>query len=122
MHGMEFASRWPGVGVLAALGPQDEMGVVLWDGNERWLFPMQPVGDKGKLGQMIAGMNQGDLPTTPGSRCNWRTTGWSAMMRLKHIIVLATIHGAAERDGFDGERQRYRQHRADRRACRTRIP
>ena len=30
---------------------QDEMGVVLWDGTEHWLFPLQKVGDKQSPGQ-----------------------------------------------------------------------
>ena len=43
MHGMEFANgnqvaRDCAQGVLSALGPDDELGVVLWDGTERWLF------------------------------------------------------------------------------------
>lgn len=51
MHGMEFANgnqiaRDCAQGVLAALGPQDEMGVVLWDGTEHWLFPLAKVGNK----------------------------------------------------------------------------
>src|SRR6266446_8478015 len=68
MHGMEFmngnqTARDCALGVLDALGPQDEMGVVLWDGVDHWLFPMTKVGDKGALGKKIAGMNQGDLPS-----------------------------------------------------------
>ena len=40
MHGMEFAdgnqvARACALGVLGALGPEDEMGVVLWDGTDR---------------------------------------------------------------------------------------
>ncbi len=71
MHGMEFANgnqvaRDCAQGVLSALGPQDEIGVVLWDGTEHWLFPMTPAGDKRELGRQIAGMNQGDLPTFEG--------------------------------------------------------
>ncbi|HEY3914299.1 MAG TPA: VWA domain-containing protein, partial [Verrucomicrobiae bacterium] len=31
---------------LDALGPQDEMGIVLWDGNNHWQFPLSKVGDK----------------------------------------------------------------------------
>ena len=55
MHGMEFdngnqVARDCAQGVLAALGPQDEMGVVLWDGTERWVFPLQKVGDKKAAG------------------------------------------------------------------------
>ena len=68
MHGMEFnngnqIARECALGVLDALGPQDEMGVVLWDGNDRWLFPLSPVGDRKEKGRLIAGMNQGDLPS-----------------------------------------------------------
>lgn len=67
MHGMEFnngnqVARECALGVLDALGPQDEMGVVLWDGSDRWLFPLSEVGDKKEKGRAIAGMNQGDLP------------------------------------------------------------
>ena len=51
MHGMEFANgnqvaRDCAQGVLAALAPQDQMGVILWDGTERWIFPLAKVGDK----------------------------------------------------------------------------
>ncbi len=68
MHGMEFnngnqIARECALGVLDALGPQDEMGVVLWDGHDRWQFPLAKVGDKKEMGRQIAGMNQGDLPT-----------------------------------------------------------
>jgi hypothetical protein len=53
MHGMEFANgnqvaRDCAQGVLAALGPADEMGVTLWDGKDRWLFELQKVGNKGR--------------------------------------------------------------------------
>ncbi|HVY70014.1 MAG TPA: VWA domain-containing protein, partial [Verrucomicrobiae bacterium] len=47
---------------LEALGPQDEMGLVLWDGSDRWLFELQQVKDKKPIGRMIAGMNPGDMP------------------------------------------------------------
>ena len=68
MHGMEFnngnqIARECALGVLDALGPQDELGVVLWDGKDRWLFPLSPVGDRKEKGRAIEGMNQGDLPT-----------------------------------------------------------
>ena len=56
MHGMEFMNgnqiaRDCALGVLEALGPQDEMGVVLWDGTDHWLFPMTKVADKAPLGR-----------------------------------------------------------------------
>jgi uncharacterized membrane protein len=68
MHGMEFnngnqVARETALAALDALGPQDEMGVVLWDGTDRWLFPLAKVGDKKEMGRKISGMNQGDLPS-----------------------------------------------------------
>ncbi|MEC9332345.1 MAG: VWA domain-containing protein, partial [Verrucomicrobiota bacterium] len=68
MHGMEFnngnqIARQCAIGVLDAMGPNDELGVVLWDGNDRWLFNLTKGGDKQELGTRIMGMNQGDLPT-----------------------------------------------------------
>jgi uncharacterized membrane protein len=94
MHGMEFndgnqVARDCAQGVLAALGPNDEMGVLLWDGNEHWLFPLQKVGKKAQLASQIAGMNQGDL----GSFQNIMEMAHESLRKstanLKHIIVFS---------------------------------
>jgi len=95
MHGMEFAdgnkvARDCALGVLDALGPADEMGVVLWDGNDHWLFPMTKVGpSKSDLGKKIAGMNQGDLPSFQ----NVMTMAYEGLKKsaanLKHMIVFS---------------------------------
>ena len=94
MHGMEFmngnqVSRDIAIGALQSLGPQDQMGVLLWDGTERWLFEMQPVKDKPKLASIIAGMNQGDLPSFEGLM----QQGYNGLLKcnasLKHIIVFS---------------------------------
>src|SRR5215212_5841746 len=71
MHGMEFGNgnqvaRDCAQGVLAAIGPQDELGLIMWDGTERWVFDLQKGGDKKKASAAIAGMNQGDLPSFQG--------------------------------------------------------
>src|SRR5439155_4151074 len=94
MHGMEFmngnqVARDCALGVLAALGPQDELGVVLWDGSERWLFPLTKVGNKAALGQQIAGMNQGDLPTFQGVMSMGFEGLKASMANLKHMIVFS---------------------------------
>jgi len=94
MHGMEFANgnqvaRDCALGVLDALGPTDEMGVVLWDGNERWLFPMTTVGDKKALGKQVAGMNQGDLPSFGGVMTLAHEGLKKSTANLKHIIVFS---------------------------------
>jgi hypothetical protein len=91
---MEFANgnqvaRDCALGVLDALGPTDEMGVVLWDGTERWLFPMTTVGDKKALGNQVAGMNQGDLPSFGGVMGLAHQGLKKSTANLKHIIVFS---------------------------------
>jgi uncharacterized membrane protein len=94
MHGMEFANgnevaRLCAQGVLAALGPTDEMGVVLWDGSEHWLFPLQKVANKKKLAAQIAGMNQGDLGSFQGVLQMAHDALQKSTANLKHIIVFS---------------------------------
>ena len=94
MHGMEFRNgnqiaRQTALGVLDALGPRDELGVVLWDGSDRWLFPLTKVGNKNQLASKIVGMNQGDLPSFQ----NVMTMAYEGLKKstanLKHIIVFS---------------------------------
>jgi uncharacterized membrane protein len=94
MHGMEFANgnevaRLCAQGVLAALGPTDEMGVVLWDGTERWLFELQKAGNKKKLAAEIAGMNQGDLGSFQGVLQMAHQALQKSTANLKHIIIFS---------------------------------
>jgi len=95
MHGMEFmngnqVARDCALGVLDALGPTDEMGVVLWDGTDHWLFPLTKVGpNRGALGRQIAGMNQGDLPSFHGVM-NIAYEGLKkSTANLKHMVVFS---------------------------------
>ena len=81
MHGMEFnngnqVARQCAIGVLDAMGPNDELGVVLWNGKDDWLFPLTKVGDKQDLGRRIMGMNQGDLPSFQ----NLMTMGYDCLL------------------------------------------
>ena len=97
MHGMEFnngnqVARQCAIGALDAMGPNDELGIVLWDGNDRWLFPephLRKVGDKQELGRQIMGMNQGDLPSFQ----NLMTMGYEGLKKstasIKHMIVFS---------------------------------
>src|SRR5436190_2096495 len=92
MHGMEFmngnqVARDCAIGVLEALGPQDEMGVLLWDGTERWVFPLAKVGDKKPMRRSIAGMNQGDMPSFQGPLEKAHEALKKSTASLKHIIV-----------------------------------
>jgi uncharacterized membrane protein len=94
MHGMEFnngnqVARDCAIGVLEALGPQDEMGVLLWDGIERWVFPLAKVGDKKGMRSAIAGMNQGDMPGFEGVMRRAHTALKASKASLKHVIVFS---------------------------------
>src|SRR5205823_7818831 len=95
MHGMEFMNgnqiaRDCALGVLDALGPQDEMGVVLWDGRDQWLFPLTKVGpNRQALGRQIAGMNQGDLPTFQGVMGLAYDGLKKSTANLKHMVVFS---------------------------------
>jgi uncharacterized membrane protein len=100
MHGMEFANgnqvaRDCAQGVLATLGPNDEMGVVLWDGTEHWLFELQKVKNKRSLAESIAGMNQGDLGSFQGVLEQAHAALKKSTSNLKHIIVFSDGDPAA---------------------------
>ena len=94
MHGMEFGNgnqiaRDCAQGVLAALGPQDEFGLVMWDGSERWVFDLQKVGDKQAASRAVAGMNQGDLPDFQGVMSKAYEALKKSSASLKHMIVFS---------------------------------
>ena len=94
MHGMEFANgnqvaRDCALGVLDALGPTDEMGVLLWDGSDHWLFPLTVVGDKKGLGSKVAGMSQGDLGSFQGIMLEAFNGLKKSTANLKHILIFS---------------------------------
>ncbi len=100
MHGMEFANgnqvaRDCALGVLGALGPADEMGVILWDGTEQWVYELQKVGNKNAAGRAIAGMNQGDLGSFQGVLEESHAALQKSKASLKHIIVFSDGDPAA---------------------------
>jgi uncharacterized membrane protein len=94
MHGMEFANgnqvaRDCAQGVLNALGPDDELGVILWDGTEQWVQELKKVGNKKEAGRAIAGMNQGDLGSFQGVLTEAHKALKASKASLKHIIVFS---------------------------------
>ena len=74
---------------LDALGPQDEMGIVLWDGNNHWLFPLAKVGNKNEMGRQIAGMNPGDMPSFEAPMQAAYDALAKSTANLKHMIVFS---------------------------------
>ncbi len=94
MHGMEFnngnqVSREIALAALEALGPQDELGVIEWDGTERWVVELQKVGDKRKIATAISGMNQGDMPDFGGPMQRVFEALKASTANLKHMIVFS---------------------------------
>jgi len=95
MHGMEFnngnqVARDCAQGVLATLGPSDEMGVLLWDGSVHWVFNLQKLGThKRDLAEQIAGMNQGDMVDFAGPLKEAHASLKKSTANLKHIIIFS---------------------------------
>jgi Ca-activated chloride channel family protein len=100
MHGMEFANgnqvaRDCALGVLSALGPDDELGVILWNGTDQWVYDLQKVGNKKAAGTAIAGMNQGDLGSFQGVLEESHKALRKSKASLKHVIVFSDGDPAA---------------------------
>ncbi|MDB6025795.1 MAG: putative rane protein [Verrucomicrobiales bacterium] len=93
-HATEFpnGNQWArdiAFAALDALGPQDEMGIVLWDGNSRWLYPLEKVGDKKAMGKMIAGMNPGDMIDFGNPMKMAHEALKKSPSNLKHMVVFS---------------------------------
>ncbi|MGE3309687.1 MAG: VWA domain-containing protein [Limisphaerales bacterium] len=100
VHATEFpnGNQWArdiAFAALQALGPQDEMGIVLWDGSDRWLFPLTAVGDKREKGRAISGMNPGDMPAFGNVMSMAHDALKASTANLKHMVVFS--------DGDPGE-------------------
>lgn len=105
MHGMEFGngnqvSREVAIAALDSLGPQDELGVLLWDGTDRWLVPLQKVTNKKAIANTIAGMNQGDLPSFQNLMQMGHDGLKKSTANLKHMIVFSDGDPGAPTDAL----------------------
>ncbi|MBL9138258.1 MAG: VWA domain-containing protein [Verrucomicrobiales bacterium] len=94
VHATEFpnGNQWArdiAFAALQALGPQDEMGIVLWDGTDRWLFPLSPVGDRREKGRTIMGMNPGDMPSFQNVMSMAHEGLKKSTANLKHMVVFS---------------------------------
>jgi len=94
VHATEFpnGNQWArdiAFAALQALGPTDEMGIILWDGSEKWLFELQKVGDKKNLGRAIAGMNPGDMVAFGGAMEKAHEALKKSTSSLKHMVVFS---------------------------------
>lgn len=94
VHATEFpnGNQWArdiAYAALKTLGPQDEMGIVLWDGSEKWLFELTKVGDGREMGRKISGMNPGDMVSFQ----NVMDMAHKALVKsrgsLKHMVVFS---------------------------------
>ncbi len=93
-HATEFpnGNEWAreiAFAALDALGPADEMGVVLWNGNDNWLFPLSKVGDKMAKGRLIMGMNPGDMPSFAHVMSMAYDSLKKSNATLKHMVVFS---------------------------------
>jgi hypothetical protein len=65
------------------------MGIVLWDGSDKWLYELGKVGDKKEMGRRITGMNPGDMVSFQ----NVMTMAHEALKKsrssIKHMVVFS---------------------------------
>jgi len=94
VHATEFpnGNQWArdiAFAALKSLGPQDEMGIALWDGSDKWLYELGKVGDGKEMGRKIAGMNPGDMVSFQ----NVMTMAHDALKKsrssIKHMVVFS---------------------------------
>ena len=100
VHATEFpdGNQWAretAYAALDALGPLDEMGIVFWDGTDRWLFELQPVGNKRDLGRQIMGMNPGDMPSFRKVISLAHEGLAKSTANIKHLVVFSDGDPAA---------------------------
>jgi len=93
-HATEFpnGNQWArdiAFAALEALGPQDQMGIVLWDGTTHWLFELAKVGDKKVMGREIAGMNPGDMGDFQAPMEQAYAALKKSSANLKHMVVFS---------------------------------
>jgi uncharacterized membrane protein len=93
-HATEFpnGNQWArdiAFAALDALGPQDEMGIVLWDGTDHWLYPLEKVGNKVEMGRLISGMNPGDMPDFQSPMAAAYKALHDSKANIKHMVVFS---------------------------------
>jgi uncharacterized membrane protein len=94
VHATEFpnGNQWArdiAFAALQALGPQDEMGIVFWDGTDHWLFELSAVGDKKAKGRAIMGMNPGDMGAFQKPVDMAHDALKKSNANLKHMVVFS---------------------------------
>ncbi len=97
MHTCEFAdgNRW-GINIAKAaldtLGQYDEFGVLHYSyqiGGERWLVPLAPVTDRGKIKAVINRMQAGDMPTFVTTMQMAEAALVKSQAAVKHIVIIS---------------------------------
>ena len=93
-HATEFpnGNQWArdiAFAALEALGPQDEMGIILWNGTTQWLFELSKVGNKREMGRMISGMNPGDMGDFQAPMEQAYAALKKSTANLKHMVVFS---------------------------------
>ena len=96
MHASEIAegNYWQKVvaqEALKTLSPYDYAGMLHWEGQEAWLFPLQPIGEKkGSMLRAIDRMTPGDMPDVdPSLMMGIKALQSKKDAMTKHFIVIS---------------------------------
>jgi uncharacterized membrane protein len=94
VHATEFpnGNQWArdiAFAALKSLGPQDEMGIALWDGTDTWLYELAKVGDGTEMGRKIMGMNPGDMVSFQKIMTMAHDALKASRSSIKHMVVFS---------------------------------
>ncbi|MFO0945059.1 MAG: VWA domain-containing protein [Planctomycetota bacterium] len=74
---------------IQMLSANDECGLVFWDNQTSWLFPLQEVGDRSRMFARIDGMAPGDMPDFGSSMQQALSSLIKSQAMTKHVIVIS---------------------------------
>ncbi|MGL4464335.1 MAG: VWA domain-containing protein, partial [Planctomycetia bacterium] len=71
------------------LGKMDECGLLYWDGQASWRFPLQAVGDGVRINSRIDTMTPGDMPNFTDTLQMSLNSLLKSTAMIKHVIVIS---------------------------------
>ncbi len=74
---------------IRVLGAQDEVGVLVHSGGERWLFPLTPAGEYQRLVQLINQATIGDMPSFASTMEMALQALEASDAAMKHMIIIS---------------------------------
>ena len=94
LHTCEFAdgNTWAkkiAKASIKVLSAQDDAGLLAWDGNDSWIFPLTPVSEYSSMVQKINNANPADMPYFQGTMQMAFNALKASDAAQKHVIIIS---------------------------------